>query len=94
MTEKRVRTRTSSNANKLLTRMGCLAHEAVQPSCSAIDQEKQSIEVRGAPVPNARTLAIMKYHDDHPEEGTLHESSGDLFDSLGIGATSQSKSAS
>lgn len=98
MKEKRVRARASSKANgsakKLLTRIGFRAHEAAQPSCEVPDQEKHSIEVRRAPVPNARTLALMKYHEEHPEEVTRYESSSAFFESLGIGATSQSKPAS
>ncbi|AXH59872.1 hypothetical protein [Pseudomonas amygdali] len=86
MKEKRARTRTSSKAKakKLLTRMGFRAHEATHPLCETINQAQHPIEARSANVPNARTLAIMKYHDEHPEEVTRYESSAEFFKSLGI----------
>lgn len=52
-----------------------------------VAQGKLPFEITGVPLPNARTLAIMKQHDLHPEEITKHASSAAFFESLGIAQT-------
>ncbi|MBD8614677.1 type II toxin-antitoxin system RelB/DinJ family antitoxin [Pseudomonas putida] len=77
-------------AEKILNQLGITMSQAIILMLrQTVAEGKLPFRIEGAPVPNARTLAMMKHHDLHPDQVTKHESSAALFESLGIAKTEQ-----